>query len=104
VTDNVTWDYRDPYDHSAAILAVASKDPPLAMILNHQHDCIEALKHQLGKALTDMRTIVREELEAVADEREQSLGAWWRTARGWITTIAAAIAAGASIYSALYHH
>lgn len=94
--------WHDPYDHSMALVAVAAKDPALAMILNHQHDCIEALKVAVGKIPHDMRQIVREEFKAVAAEREKTAGAWWRSARGWITTIAAVTAAGAALWSA-YH-
>jgi anti-sigma-K factor RskA len=99
-----TFDWQEPYNHSMALLAVASKDPALAMILNHQHDCIEALKEQMGKVPGEMRMIVREEFKAVATEREQSWGAWWRATRGWITTVAAVSGATAAIYSALFHH
>ena len=90
----------EPYDHSMAIMVVASKDPALAAILNHQHDCIESMKDALGKVPGDMRQIVRSELESVAAEREQTAGAFWRSARGWLTTIAAIAAA---ILSAFHH-
>lgn len=102
MTDGIIRHWRDPYDHSMAILAVASKDPALASILNHQHDCIEALKEQLGKVPGDMRTIVREEFQSAAKDRERTSGARWRTARGWLTTIAAIVAAGAALWS-VYH-
>jgi hypothetical protein len=97
-------DWREPYDHSMAILAVAAKDPALAMILNHQHDCIEMLKFNLGNLPTDMRKIVHAELRAVTDEREQTTGARWLWARGWLTTLAAITAGAASVYSAVAHH
>jgi anti-sigma-K factor RskA len=92
------WD--QPYDHSMAIMVVASRDPALAAILNHQHDCIEDLKTALGRVPTDMREIVRSEFQAVAEDREQTAGAFWRSARGWVTTIAAVAAA---ILSAFHH-
>jgi anti-sigma-K factor RskA len=92
------WDR--PYDHSMAIMIVASKDPTLAAILNHLHDCVEDLKAALGKVPTDMREIVRSELQAAAEDREQTAGAFWRSARGWVTTIAAVAAA---IMSGFHH-
>ena len=97
---SIPRDWNGPYDHSMAIMVVASKDPALAAILNHQHDCIEGLKSALGKVPGDMREIVRSEFEAVATEREQTAGAFWRTARGWLTTVAAVAAA---ILSAFHH-
>ena len=83
-----------------AIMVVAAKDPALAAILNHQHDCIEGMKSALGRVPTDMREIVRSEFESVALEREQTAGAFWNSARGWLTTIAAVAAA---ILSAFHH-
>lgn len=103
MSDGVLHSWREPYDHSMALLAVASKDPALASILNHQHDCIEALKNQLGKVPEDMRNAVRTELESISLAREKTAGARWMTFRGWLTTIAAVVAAGAAIYGAAFH-
>ena len=48
-----------PYvTHNDAIMAIAAKDPALASLLIHQHDCIEALKvlaTNMGNDLTDMK-------------------------------------------------
>lgn len=53
-------------DYSLAIMQVAAKDPALAAIIDHQHDCIEAMKMQLGQLPNQMKQIVDSALAGAA--------------------------------------
>ena len=93
-------------DHRAALMRLAADSPhlaPLCIEVAHQHDCLEDVKQRMIDFPSAMGAIVREELESVANKREQSLGAWWRAARGWLTTGAAILAGAAATWNALHH-
>jgi len=106
--DTAAFDWRgyESSDHRAALMRLAAESPhlaPLCIEVAHQHDCLEELKDAMGNFPVEMRQIVRSEFEAVATEREQSLGAWWRALRGWVTTIAAVLGGTAAIWTAFHH-
>lgn len=55
-----------PYNtHSEAILAYAAKDPALAALMNHQHECLEESKRLASDAQT-MAENTRDEIRVLA--------------------------------------
>jgi hypothetical protein len=77
-------------------MRLAAESPnltPLCIEVAHQHDCLEDMKEQIAELPDHVRDSIRKEMVTSSEAR-------WRSARGWLTTLAAVIAAAAATWGA----